>query len=358
MNQQRTAVLLLFLVSLSAFAKTKPSPSAAANQRLQQRIETLLNSDPAAMRAFWGIEIEDAASGTVLYSQNSERLFTPASNTKLFTTATTFAMIGPDYRFHTTIESAAAPDSNGNIAGDLVLVGRGDPNLSGRVLPYNVKTERLAPHTKALEEMADQVAKAGVKVIEGNIVGDDSYFIAERYGEGWSQDDLMWDYGAPMSALTINDNVVFVEIKPGAKVGDPATIDFDPYTEYFRFQNRIATSAAGTKRNVGIDREPGSSQIEFWGTIPLDDKGDGEALAIDDPAQANAQILLRMLEQRGITVLGSAQAMHKPIWNFPPLPESEDAVYTDAPVVTNVPAPAPVVLAQHDSLPLIEDLRV
>ncbi len=357
MHQRVLASLLLF-VSLSTLAQTRPSPGEEAGPRLQQRIENLLRSDPATMRAFWGIEIEDAASGAVLYSQNGDRLFTPASNTKLFTTAATFATVGPNYRFHTTIETTTPPDSKGRIRGDLVLVGRGDPNLSGRVLPYNLKTERVPPHAKPLEDMADQLVKAGTKEVDGDIVGDDSYFIDERYGEGWAQDDLMWDYGAPMSALTINDNVVFADIKPGAHVGDRASVDLDPYTEYFQVQNLITTSAAGTKRNIGIDREPGSSQLIFWGTIPLNDKDDGEALAIDEPARANAQLLLRMLEQRGIIVLGTARATHKPIWHFPPLVEGENAAYTDSPVVTNVPTPTPVVLAEHKSLPLFEDLRV
>src|SRR5947207_756588 len=351
-----SAFILFTLCSVLAFPANKPNTKEAAKQ-LQDRIQKIVNSDPASSRAFWGIEVEDAATGTVLYTQNSDKLFTPASNTKLFTTATTFALIGPDFRFHTTVETTAPPDSNGRIAADLVLVGRGDPNLSGRVLPYHLKTERVPPHAKTLEELADQIVKAGVHTVDGDIVGDDSYFIYERYGEGWSQDDLEWDYGAPMSALTVNDNVVFAEIKPAEHVGEKAFINIDPYTEYFQIQNLVATAAAGTKRNIGIDRAPGSAQVIFWGTIPLDDKGDSEALAIDDPAIANAQLLRRMLEKRGVVVLGKTRAAHKEIWKFPPL-QGEDAFYTDAPVTVTPPPAAPVVLAQHDSLPLGEDLRV
>ena len=355
----RTNLLVALLVLLGSF------PAVAADKRnvkdatkqLQDRIQKIINSDPASSRAFWGIDVEDAGTGKVLYNQNPDKLFTPASNTKLFTTAATFALIGPDYRFHTTVETTTPPDTNGRIAGDLVLVGRGDPNLSGRVLPYHLKTERVPPPAKALDDLADQIVRAGVHSVDGDVVGDDSYFIDERYGEGWSQDDLMWDYGAPMSALTVNDNVVFAEIKPAEHVGDKAFLTVDPYTEYFQIQNMVTTAAAGTKRNVGIDREPGSPQVIFWGTIPQDDKGDSEALAIDDPALANAQLLRRILEKRGVVVLGKTRAAHKEIWTFPPL-QGENAFYTDAPVATNTPTPDPVVLAQHDSLPLGEDLRV
>jgi serine-type D-Ala-D-Ala carboxypeptidase/endopeptidase (penicillin-binding protein 4) len=349
-------VLLFVLGSVPVFAADKPNAKDVTKQ-LQDRIQKIINSDPRASRAFWGIEVEDAVSGKVLYNQNPDKLFTPASNTKLFTTAATFALIGPDYRFRTTVETTTPPDNNGRVAGDLVLVGRGDPNLSGRVLPYHLKTERVAPHAKALEELADQIVKAGVRTVDGDIAGDDSYFIYERYGEGWSQDDLEWDYGAPMSALTVNDNVVFAEIKPAEHVGEKAFISIDPYTEYFQIQNLVTTAAAGGKRNIGIDREPGSAQVIFWGTIPLDDKGDSEALAVDDPAIANAQLLRRMLEKRGVVVMGRTRAVHKEIWKFPPL-QGEDAFYTDAPIVTNTATPATVVLAQHDSMPLGEDLRV
>jgi serine-type D-Ala-D-Ala carboxypeptidase/endopeptidase (penicillin-binding protein 4) len=353
----KTAFLLLLVYSVSSLAASKAPPAKTSTQRLQQRIESILNSDPIASRGFWGIEVEDASKGTVLYSQNGEKLFTPASNTKLFTTATTFALIGPDYRFRTTVETTTPPDKNGRIVGDLVLVGHGDPNLSGRVLPYNLKTERVQPHAKALEDLADQLIRAGLKAVDGDMVGDDSYFINERYGEGWSQDDLLWDYGAPMSALTVNDNVVFVQVMPGEHVGDRAFITFDPYTEYFQVQNQVTTASAGSKRNVGIDRAPGSSQLTFWGRIPLDDKGDDEALAIEDPALANAQLLRRMLEKRGVTFLGKTRAVHKETSAFPPL-QGDDAIYVDSPVVSNVPAPAPILLAQHESAALGEDLRV
>src|SRR4051812_20957175 len=174
--------------------------------RLAARINLVRQQDPKAQHAIWGISVIDLATGGSLYAENADKLLQPASNTKLFTTATTLALVGPDYRFVTSIESEKRPDSRGHVAGDLVLVGRGDPNLSGRVLPYAKKTERLSPHTRVLEELVDQVAAAGVRVIDGDIVGDDSFFVYERYGEGWAQDDLMWDYGAPMSALTVNDN--------------------------------------------------------------------------------------------------------------------------------------------------------
>src|SRR5205807_9941301 len=181
------------------------TPAQRANREarakdLTGKINALLNQ-PDAARAFWGIDIVSLASGQPLYEQNADKLFTPASNKKLFTTATALALLGPDYRYRTTVESAGALDSRGELHGDLKLVGRGDPNLSGRVLPYLQKTQRTTPHLLLLEQLAEQVAQHGVKQIDGDVVGDDSFFAFERYPDGWSQDDLMWDYGAGVSAL-------------------------------------------------------------------------------------------------------------------------------------------------------------
>ena len=174
---------------------------AARRKSLEARIESVV-SQPDLARGFWGIEVVSVSTGKVLYSQNADKLFTPASNTKLFTTAAALALIGPDYSFRTTVESNGVLDKHGRLTGDLILVGRGDPNLSGRELPYLLRTERNDHPVAVLEQLADTLVQKGVKYVDGDVVADDSYFAFERYGEGWSQDDLVWGDGAPVSALT------------------------------------------------------------------------------------------------------------------------------------------------------------
>src|SRR5208337_5300847 len=186
---------------------------AAPVKPLPERIAAVLSA-PDLARGFWGIEVVSLSTGETLYSQNADKLFTPASNTKLFTTAAALALIGPDYKFRTTVETTGTLDRYGRLNGDLVLVGHGDPNLSGRELPYDLHTQRNDDAIQALESLADALVQQGVKFIDGDIVADDSYFAFERYGEGWSQDDLVWADGAPVSALTINDNVIFVNALP------------------------------------------------------------------------------------------------------------------------------------------------
>src|SRR4029077_17316178 len=102
------------------------------------------------------------------------------------------ALIGPDYKFRTTVETNGLLDKHGRLRGDLRLVRLGDPHLSGRALSHDLGTQRNDHPIKVLEDLADSLVQKGVKYVDGDLVADDSYFAFERYGEGWSQDDLVW----------------------------------------------------------------------------------------------------------------------------------------------------------------------
>ena len=324
---------------------------------LKKQIETIL-ADPDLARGFWGIEIASATTGKVLYSLNASKLFTPASNTKLFTTAAALALIGPEYKFRTTVETNGSLDKYGRLTGDVILVGRGDPTLSGRELPYTTRTQRGDDPTKVLEQLADELAKKGVKYVDGDLIADDSYFAFERYGDGWSQDDLVWADGAPVSALTINDNVVFVNILPGAHPGDKAFVSILPFADYYTIDNRLMTTPAGGVRRIYINREPGSTELTLWGTIPIDDTGANEGLAIEDPAEFAATVFRHLLEVRGIAVYGKQRTRHTELANL--------STFTSTVVASSrgggdngLTSPAgPLVLAEYQSAPLSEDIQV
>src|SRR3954464_5868681 len=132
------------------------SALAAPPKSLQERIAGVL-AVPDLARGFWGLEVTTISSGQTLYSLNSEKLFTLASNTKLFTTAAALALIGPDYKFHTTVETTGVIDKYGRPVGDVNPPGRGAPTLSGRTLPYSLRTERKLPPLHVLDELADQI---------------------------------------------------------------------------------------------------------------------------------------------------------------------------------------------------------
>ncbi|MBV9341485.1 MAG: D-alanyl-D-alanine carboxypeptidase/D-alanyl-D-alanine-endopeptidase [Acidobacteria bacterium] len=355
MPSRRVAVLA-FLCLLAAVSPAQ-IPPGKARLPLKKQIESIL-SQPDLRQGFWGIEVTSLESGKLLYSLNSTRLFTPASNTKLFTTAAALALIGPDYKFRTTVETSGSLDKYGRLTGNLVLVGRGDPNLSGRELPYNMRTERDADPVRVLEKLADELVAKGVKYIDGDIVADDSYFAFERYGEGWSQDDLVWPDGAPVSALTINDNVIFVNILPGARAGDKAFVSVTPFADYYTIDNRLMTTPAGTGRKIYINREPGSTTLTLWGTIPMDDNGANEGLAIEDPAEFAATLFRHLLEMRGIAVYGRQRTHHTELASL--------STFTTVAVASgrggdehSLSFPSgPLVLGEYRSAPLAEDIEV
>ncbi len=353
MPQRRTTLAAVLLVLMAIYAP------AADKHPLGTRIEKIL-AEPNVARGFWGVEIVSLDSGKTLYSYNGDKLFTPASNTKLFTTATAFALLGSDFKFHTTVETAGTIDKHGRLDSDLVIVGRGDPNLSGRTLPYNLRTERKLPPIVALENLADQLVQKGLRYVDGDIVADDSYYAFERYGEGWAQDDLVWEWGAPVSALTINDNVIFVSILPGDRAGERAFVDITPFPEYYHIDNRIITTPTGTNpRKIYINREPGSNQLTLWGNIPVDDPGANEALSIEDPADFTAKLFRELLEKRGVTIYGRPKTHHTELASLSTLSITTTASAGGGSDRLASPATRlPLVLGDFDSQPLSADLRV
>ena len=178
----------------------------------------------------------------------------------------------------------------------MVLVGGGDANLSGRTVPYvppalRPKVVRGAPPVpevdplRYLAEMADQVAASGLKVVNGDVVGDDTLFPWEPYAADWSIDDTVWGYGAPVSALTINDNQLKVTVTPGTAAGMPATVAIDPAVSYYVVDaSDLVTGAAKSGDHVQIDRALGSKVLRIYGSIAVNSQPDVEEVAIHDPA--------------------------------------------------------------------------
>jgi D-alanyl-D-alanine carboxypeptidase/D-alanyl-D-alanine-endopeptidase (penicillin-binding protein 4) len=320
-------------------------PAASNAASLAERIQKLLGTSATTRAAFWGIQIVDAGSGQTLYELNPERFFVPASNTKLFTTALALARLGPDFTFRTRVLAESAPDAQGRIRGSLVLAGGGDPNLSGRAIPYRMGSPAGNP-LAALDDLADQVAARGVKRVDGDIVGDDTWYVWEPFAEGWAVDDLQYDYGAAVSALTLNDNTLSLTVQPGERAGDLATVTLDPPVEFYPIENRIRTVEGGS-RKIDFERDPGGSQVRLWGSIPLRDRGETLLLGVADPARYAAEAFRQALEERGIVVGGGAIARH--------LYRDEPADLKQLPTAADL---AGVELARRTSAPLLEDLRV
>lgn len=316
-------------------AKKQSAASKKAAARFAARADSLLGTAPAS-KGEWGLLIVDAETGETLYEQNPDKYFVPASNMKLFTTALALAKLGPDYRFHTTLETQGAISNTGLLNGDLMLVGRGDPNLSNRKFPYELKEEFDGPPEKALAELADALVNKGVKEVSGDVVGDDSYFPRERYPNGWEIDDMVWEYGAAISAIVVDDNTVALTLTPGEQAGSPVQAAVTPATPDFMVENDVTTSAADAKPDLTLTREPGSNLVVVKGSLPAKSSPRKLVLAIEEPAQHAAATLKRLLEERGVKVAGVAKARHAPA----------------------EPSGDPVVLAERVSVPLGDALKL
>jgi serine-type D-Ala-D-Ala carboxypeptidase/endopeptidase (penicillin-binding protein 4) len=310
----------------SAFSKKQSVKFAA-------RADALMGTGPTG-KGEWGLLIADAQTGETLYQQNADRYFVPASNMKLFTTALALSKLGPDYRFHTTLETSGTI-SNGVLNGDVALVGRGDPNLSNRKFPYNLKEEFDGSPEKVLAGLADGLVAKGVKEISGDVIGDDSYFPRERYPSGWEIDDMVWEYGAAISSIVVDDNTVTLTLTPGDQPGSPVQASESPATPDFLVENDVVTSAPDVKSDLTLTRDPGASLVVIKGTMPAKSAPRKLILAVEEPAQHGAAVLKRLLEDRGIRVDGIARARHE-------AKTKED----------------PTVLAEHVSVPLSDAVKL
>lgn len=339
----RAALCVALFAGIAAAQEAPEAKPRADVSRFGARVEAALG-EARAGKGFWGVLVIDADTGETLYALNAQRYFAPASSAKLFTTALAMATLGPSYRFRTTIETRGAVDASGRLRGDLVLVGRGDPNLSNRRFPFNKQIERDGPPEKVLAELAGAVVARGVRQIEGDIIADDSYFASERFPSGWTIDDMMWSYGAAVSALAVQDNTISLTIGPGEREGDPAHIEVAPWAGDYRFQNEVRTGAAGSDWKPEVARAPGSRLFALRGTIPLRAEPRTLSVAVEEPAEHAAQLLLRLLEARGVRVYGEARARHLSRG------ESSD--------VRDTSSGGPAVLAEHISVPLAEALRL
>ena len=298
---------------------------AAAPATLQERIAAQLAA--AVPGARFGLAVADA-DGRELVALLPDQRFIPASNTKIFTTATAFA----------TLPNLGAPDADGGAAvrlegADVVLEGHGDARLSSAA---DCAVDCLAT-------LADAVAAKAGHVRD--VVGDDSLYPDERWSPGMSWNNMPMRSGTAASALTLDDNEVELTVTPGAAGAAPA-VALPPYYEV---DNRAVTVAGGTTA-LDFDRAPGGMTVRLWGTIAAGVAAERLRLGVEDSAHYAAWVFRRMLVARGVRVTGGILVRHRPL-----TPADDPAQRAGAPPARPPATPA---LARLTPPPLADDVLI
>jgi D-alanyl-D-alanine carboxypeptidase/D-alanyl-D-alanine-endopeptidase (penicillin-binding protein 4) len=276
-----------------------PSPAAAppsAEAALAAALDSIFG-DTLFAGANWGVEIKSLQSGRVLYQRNEGKLFVPASNMKLVTGSVALETLGPDFVYHTPVVAAGAI-RNGELRGDLVVIGSGDPTIAA---DFHAGDARAV-----FRAWADSLRAHGVRRITGRIIGNDDVFDDVPLGRGWAWDDLADYYAAEIGGLQYNLGVVGITAAAGRGLGAPPILTVDPQTAYVRVANTARTVAAGTGEQLSVTRADTGNTFIVSGQLPADTATVRNDMAVRNNTAYFATVLRETLIARGIAVGGAA----------------------------------------------------
>lgn len=296
----RLAVLAL-AISLPSCAHPRRSDAtkyAPTRVRLEAALSRLL-SDDALQNARIGVAVTDLATGEQLVAHDADKGFLTASNMKLVSAAVALATLSPSFRWQTRVVVApGALGEDGVVAGDVFLVGGGDPSLGGPPRALGVATD-------GLDALAEELHRSGLRRIVGAVRGDASAEPFPIYGSGWQWDYLEEDYAAPSAGLDYAQNVAEVRVHP-TTAGKSATTTCAPDVELPWLSLRVTTVAKGEPTKIRFQRVPHSDRVVVEGSVAEGAAPYRVAVAVGDPAQFAAAAFARALQRRGISIEGGA----------------------------------------------------
>jgi PBP4 family serine-type D-alanyl-D-alanine carboxypeptidase len=336
----------------AAQSPAQSAPGGPPAGSLEERIHRI-TARPEFRHSHFGIEFLSLDDGSMVFSQNADKLFVPGSTTKLLTEGTTLALFGADYHFHTRVYAAGQITPDGTLTGDLVLVASGDPNLSNRIQPDGTLAFENhdhayggSPDTRAvpgdplavIEEIARKIARKGLRRVRGRVLVD-----ASLYPEGAHEGGT----GVVISPIMVNDNVIDVSVEPGASEGAPAVLHISPSTSYLTCVNQIKTGSASSSMSLDIAGDvtgaSGSHTVTVTGSMPLGSHSILFPYAVPEPSRFAEFVLREALQRAGIVIEPPATSGTPP----PPDFKSLAAAYTEEHL-----------FAEHVSPPLSEEIKV
>jgi D-alanyl-D-alanine carboxypeptidase/D-alanyl-D-alanine-endopeptidase (penicillin-binding protein 4) len=292
-----TWVVVLALVAGCASRSPAPPTLAQAianpspHEQLRRDLRAIF-SERTVDHGLWSAAVHSLRHGETLYSFNSFRLQTPASNQKLLTAAAAAERLGWDYRYTTRIYSTGTVDSNGALNGDLIVVSDGDPTINPR------HPQRWA----IFDEWGKQLAAKGIRQVNGYLIGDDNAFEEPGWGLGWAWDDLAFGYGAAVSALQYNENQVELLVGPGLEAGARAVISVSSPGSGLTIDHQVTTAAAGEASLITLLRPPGTDRLTVSGQVALGSPAITQFAAVDNPTQVYLNALRVAFGRHGVTI--------------------------------------------------------
>ena len=316
------ALLLLMSVSVLCFAQTPIRKLENAYRSFQ--------SDPQTKHAITSLCVLDALSGQPLFMHNEQVGLATASTLKVITAATAFSLLGKDFQFQTTLGYTGTITAEGTLKGNLVIVGSGDPTLGSDRYRNN--------ENMVLTAWVDAIKKAGIKKIDGAVVGDDRVFGTQTTPEGWTWQDLGNYFGAGTSGLSWRENQFNIQLKPGSRENEDAKMTRAvPEMPYLKIMNELKTGAAGTGDNAYVFLPPYGNTAYLRGTWGLGIGKSGISAALPDPAYDCAYRLQDTLRRLGISSTQPATTTRVMALNDQPIPSITQKISTlTSPTLTDL----------------------
>ncbi len=297
------SALVLFCLGvcsrIDADPESAPVSPDEALQAFRAQLDEVLTA-PVLTRARVGVAVIDCSSGEMVYARDPDLLLNPASNLKVLTSAVALSVLGPAFRFRTSVLYDGTLNE-GVLSGNLYLRGEGDPELV----------------YETVWKMVKDLQAQGLTTIMGDLVADDTFFDEQRLIPDWNEDDLDDEthaYNAPLGALSFNFNTVALVVRPGATVKAPVRITFETPTGYVRIENRATTGGRNSKPTLRFSRrsEDSGPELVLEGRLPINSGFKRYYRTVPNPPQFALTLMSEMMAREGIVIRGGRRLGRTP----------------------------------------------